>query len=48
MLGLYWDSGKENGNYYLKFRVWSYVTSNEGRMKWKMRWAMKWNPRFRV
>ena len=22
ILGLYWDNGKENGNYYLGFRVW--------------------------
>ena len=23
VLGLYWDTGKENGNYYLGFRVYS-------------------------
>ena len=22
-MGLYWDNGKENGNYYLGFRVYS-------------------------
>ena len=22
LLGLYWDDGKENGKYYLGFRVW--------------------------
>ena len=22
ILGLYWDNGKENGNYYLGCRVW--------------------------
>ena len=27
ILGLYWDNGKENGNYYLGFRVSSKVQS---------------------
>ena len=25
ILGLYWDNGKENGNYYLGFRVYSFI-----------------------
>ena len=24
LLGLYWENGKENGNYYLGFRVWNF------------------------